>query len=57
MDDEVFTCICGNELWSIHEGFIRCSKCKKEFELKYLGGGGFSEIPSPEYFNSIQRNK
>lgn len=41
--DEVYTCICGNQKWSIHEQFIRCTKCKAEYKV---------ELESPMIFNA-----
>jgi len=55
--DEIFTCICGNQLWSIYDGFLRCSKCGEEYVLEYLGGGGEYTISKPEYFNEKIRRK
>lgn len=25
--DEVYTCLCGNQAWVIHDHFIVCTKC------------------------------
>ena len=32
--DEVYTCVCGGQSWSIHEQFIRCVSCNKEYKVK-----------------------
>ena len=29
--DNVYTCVCGVQLWTIHDGFIRCGCCKQEY--------------------------
>ena len=34
--DEVYTCVCGNQAFSIHDGFIRCSQCRKEYKFKRI---------------------
>ena len=34
--DEVYTCICKGQQWSIHDGFIRCANCKKEYKFKRI---------------------
>lgn len=41
--DEVYTCICRGQTWTIHEGFIRCEGCRKEYT--------FSTMRSPKEFN------
>ena len=30
--DEVYTCLCGCQHWSIHDGFIRCMLCGKDYK-------------------------
>ena len=32
--DEIYTCLCEKQAWSIHDGFIRCVGCKREFQVK-----------------------
>ncbi len=32
--DEVYTCICRGKTWVIHDGFIRCAHCQKEYKFK-----------------------
>ena len=51
--DEVYTCICGGQAFSIHEnGRIRCSKCQKEYLLD-IG----DEMESPTDFNERIRTE
>lgn len=30
--NEVYTCFCGVQLWTIHDSFIRCGCCKREYK-------------------------
>lgn len=32
--DEVYTCMCKGQAWSIHDGFIKCLRCRKEYKFK-----------------------
>ena len=32
--DEVYTCVCGWQTFMIHDGFIRCWSCSKEYNFK-----------------------
>ncbi len=32
--DEVYTCVCGGQAFTIHDGFIRCCSCPKEYNFK-----------------------
>ena len=41
--DEVYTCICKGQAWTIHAGFIRCENCNREFDSYCLR--------SPKQFN------
>lgn len=41
--DEVYTCICGGQTWSIHEGFIRCSSCNKQYGITAESPTNFNE--------------
>ena len=34
--EEVYTCLCGNQEWNIHDKVIKCTQCKREFILKCL---------------------
>lgn len=34
--DEVYTCICKGQAWSIHDGYIRCLRCRKEYKFKRI---------------------
>ena len=50
--DEVYTCVCGNQAFSIHDGFIRCSQCRKEYRIQYVESGADVErIEDPTEFN------
>jgi len=31
---EVYKCICGNDTWIIFNGYMKCSKCMKEYNLE-----------------------
>lgn len=32
--DEVYTCVCKCQSWEIHDGFIKCCSCSKEYKFK-----------------------
>ena len=32
--DEVYTCICKGQSWFIHNDFIRCRDCGREYKTK-----------------------
>ena len=32
--DEVYTCECGNQSWSIHYNYVRCEICEREYKIK-----------------------
>ena len=32
--DEVYTCTCGCQEWSIHDGFVRCLCCHAEYKTE-----------------------
>ncbi len=34
--DEVYTCICRGKTWIIHDGFIRCANCQKEYKFRRI---------------------
>lgn len=34
--DEVYTCICLGQTFSIHDGFVRCIQCRKEYKFKRI---------------------
>ena len=44
---EVYTCICGGQLWHICGAGIECDKCGKEYSLMWLD----DEMESPKDFN------
>ncbi len=33
---EVYTCVCRCQSWVIHDGFIRCHSCSKEYTFKRI---------------------
>ena len=41
--DEVYTCVCGCQRWGIHDGFVRCDKCMKEYKTENECPGEFNE--------------
>ena len=50
--DEVYTCVCGSQRWSIHDSFIRCANCQKEYKFKYIESGiEVERIEDPSEFN------
>lgn len=49
--DEVYTCICGNQEWSIHERIVRCTKCGKEYKYCDIDEYVTYEPISPGEFN------
>ena len=58
--DEVYTCICGGQAFSIHEGFIRCVKCLKKYVLrrfKALSGAEAQVLENPKDFNKRIREE
>ena len=56
--DEVYTCICKNPKWFIHDGFIECCQCGKKYELKAVGGSIPYALDRPSDFNeSIRRGR
>ncbi len=32
--DEVYTCVCKCQSFEIHDGYIKCSYCSKEYKFK-----------------------
>lgn len=52
--DEVYTCICGSQSWSIYDGFIRCVKCQRRYKLerfKALSDAEAFVLELPKDFN------
>ena len=49
--DEVYTCKCGGQSFSIHSGFIRCVECQKEYKLQSMGNTAPYVLEDPEDFN------
>ena len=50
--DEVYTCVCKGQRWFIHDGFIRCANCEKQYKIKYVESGpGVERIEDPKEFN------
>jgi len=47
---EVYTCICGGQIWKIYGVKIECDKCGKEYELMWeVGIDG--QMETPKEFN------
>jgi len=44
---EVYTCICGGQIWHIYGTKIECDKCGKEYEQII----GFFQMETPKEFN------
>ncbi|MBA7674069.1 hypothetical protein ES703_82276 [subsurface metagenome] len=56
--DEAYTCICGGQAFSIHDGGeIRCGKCLKEYQLQWLDENFNHEFESPKDFNERVRKE
>ena len=54
MMDEVYTCTCGGQSFSIHEGHICCVQCSVEYNLrrfKALSGALAQVLENPKDFN------
>jgi len=49
--DEVYTCLCKGQAWSIHDGYIKCEKCGRNFFLKN------SRLPPVWKFNVVIMQK
>lgn len=50
--DEVYNCVCGGKLFSIHDGFIICKNCGRQYVLRILPAlDGVHVLERPEYFN------
>lgn len=45
--DEIYTCLCGEQFWSIHAGFIKCRHCGKECKIEMIA------FLDPSRFNDI----
>ena len=41
--DEVYTCLCGCQEWSIHVDFVRCCCCNKEYKTRTEDPSKFNE--------------
>lgn len=49
--DEVYTCLCGGQAWTILGDFIVCNKCGYEFQGIRIGMANGTILPTPEVFN------
>lgn len=50
--DEVYNCVCGGKLFSIHDRFIICKNCGRQHMLRILPAlGGAHVLERPKYFN------
>lgn len=57
---DVYICICGGQEFIIGEGFIKCSKCREEYNLrrfKALSGKEASVFESPAAFQDLIRGR
>ena len=52
--DEIYTCTCGGQAFSVHEGHICCVQCSVEYKLrifKALSGALGQVLENPKDFN------
>ena len=55
--DDIYTCICGGQKFSVHGGAIRCANCQREYELMWdVGIDGQMESPG-EFNERIRKEK
>lgn len=56
--NEVYTCICGGQAFCIHDGFIRCEKCSKKYDIKYVESSiDVERVEDPSEFNERIRKE
>ena len=46
--ENVYTCICGNQTWTIHESAVCCIKCQQRFELALMSVKDFNKMVNEE---------
>jgi len=50
--NEVYTCICGYQNWTICDGFIICNDCGEQYTFRQLGISHTYLLESPKNFNA-----
>ncbi len=40
--DNVYTCICGNQVWTIADTGVRCTACAREFAVEHQPAADFN---------------
>lgn len=51
--DEVYTCICNGQSWTIHYDFIRCVKCNRKYNILPQSPRSFNEDREDERRMSV----
>jgi len=54
--NEVYTCECGYQDWTICDGFIICNDCGDQYSFKRLGNSPFYIFENPKDFNKKAKN-
>jgi hypothetical protein len=45
---DLYTCICGNQTWQIHDTGVRCATCQSEYQTQHAPVTEFNRMVTQE---------
>ncbi len=52
--NDLYTCNCGNQMWEIFEGGVRCAACKTEFMVQHMPVKEFNHMVTEELEEALE---